>query len=96
LVFALAPVAANTWLSVRGAAPRKCRLFSAHGFGTGVAVAPRMKKLIADQRGQIFLEYLVLFVIVGAGLVLMVGPVIGPKMVHEYAKRRTLLYATYP
>ena len=55
-----------------------------------------MKKLIADQRGQVFLEYLVLFVIVGGGLVLLVGPVVGPKMVHEYAKRRTLLYATYP
>ena len=53
-------------------------------------------RLIADRKGQILIEYLVLFVIVGAGLVMLVGPVVGPKLVNEYAKRRSLLYAPYP
>jgi hypothetical protein len=72
--------------------------------GTGIAegqsmlsrLAPSITRLIADRKGQILVEYLVLFVIVGAGLVMLVGPVVGPKLVNEYAKRRSLLYAPYP
>jgi hypothetical protein len=59
-------------------------------------LARSITRLIADRKGQILVEYLVLFVIVGAGLVMLVGPVVGPKLVNEYAKRRSLLYAPYP
>lgn len=54
------------------------------------------KRALAESSGQVFVEYLVLFVITGAALVMLVGPVVGPKIVKEYAKRRSLLYATYP
>jgi hypothetical protein len=72
--------------------------------GTAIALEPGMRsrlssfltRLVADRKGQILVEYLVLFVIVGAGLVMLVGPVVGPKLVSEYAKRRSLLYAPYP
>jgi hypothetical protein len=53
-------------------------------------------RLLRDRRGQVFVEYLVLVVVTGSALVLLVGPVVGPKIVNEYAKRRSLLYATYP
>ena len=56
----------------------------------------RRPGLTNDARGQVFVEYLVLVVVTGAALVLLVGPVVGPRIVNEYAKRRSLLYATYP
>jgi hypothetical protein len=52
--------------------------------------------MLGDARGQVFVEYLVLVVVTGVALVLLVGPVVGPKIVSEYAKRRALLYSTYP
>ena len=53
-------------------------------------------RLRSDARGQVFVGYLVLVVVTGVALVLLVGPVVGPRIVSEYAKRRSLLYATYP
>jgi hypothetical protein len=58
--------------------------------------SPPLAPLRKDTRGQVFVEYLVLVVVTGAALVLLVGPVVGPRIVSEYAKRRSLLYATYP
>lgn len=55
-----------------------------------------LASIAKDKRGQVFVEYLVLVVITGAALVLLVGPVVGPRLVNEYAKRRSLLYSTYP
>jgi len=49
-----------------------------------------------DQRGQIMVEYLALLLIAGIGLVLVVGPELGPRIVGEYTKRRTLMYSPYP
>ena len=56
----------------------------------------KLARVLDDARGQVFVEYLVLVVVTGVALVLLVGPVVGPKIVSEYAKRRSLLYATYP
>jgi hypothetical protein len=56
----------------------------------------RRAQSLRDARGQVFVEYLVLVVVTGVALVMLVGPVVGPRIVNEYAKRRALLYATYP
>jgi hypothetical protein len=56
----------------------------------------KLARMLGDARGQVFVEYLVLVVVTGVALVLLVGPVVGPKIVNEYAKRRSLLYSTYP
>ena len=54
------------------------------------------KRLCRDQRGQILIEYLAVMFIVGLGLVAVVGPEVGPRVVTEYARRIALLYSTYP
>lgn len=56
----------------------------------------RRRSLAADERGQVLIEYLVILVMTGIGLVLTVGPDLGPRIVGEYGKRRALLYAPYP
>lgn len=58
------------------------------------SAAPRA--LSTDARGQVLLEYLVILVMTGIGLVLLVGPELGPRIVGEYGRRRALLYSTYP
>jgi len=55
-----------------------------------------IKNLVRDRRGQILIEYLALTFIVGLGLVLMVAPVLGPRIDGEYSRRVALLYSTYP
>ncbi len=58
--------------------------------------APFWKRALTDSFGQVFTEYLVLFLITGSALVMLVGSVVGPRIVKEYAKRRAFLYSTYP
>lgn len=79
------------------AAERSCAVPSA---ARALLCRPHMwisnKRLCRDQRGQILIEYLAVMFIVGLGLVAVVGPEVGPRVVTEYARRIALLYSTYP
>ena len=54
------------------------------------------RRLHSDQRGQILIEYLAVVIIIGLGLVLVAGPLVGPRIVSEYERRMALMYSTYP
>jgi hypothetical protein len=49
-----------------------------------------------DAAGRVYVEYLVLLLIVGIGLIGMAGQVVGARMVTDYSARRALLESTYP
>ena len=55
-----------------------------------------LNSALHDRRGQVLIEYLAVMFIVGIGLVLVVGPAVGPKIVGEYTRRIALMYSTYP
>jgi hypothetical protein len=61
-----------------------------------LVMPPTRRHLQHDTRGQILIEYLAVMFIVGLGLVVVVGPEVGPRIVNEYARRIALLYSTYP
>lgn len=56
----------------------------------------KLRRAYSDRRGQIMIEYLLVLFIAGVGLVLAAGPLVGPRIVSEYARRMALLYSTYP
>lgn len=63
---------------------------------SGMLSQSKLRSALRDQRGQILIEYLAVLFIVGLGLVLVAGPLVGPRLTEEYARRMALLYSPYP
>lgn len=58
--------------------------------------ASRPRRIGREQRGSVYVEYLVIALFAGILVAKVLGPEVGGAIVTEYSQRRAILYSTTP
>ena len=57
---------------------------------------PSVARVLADERGSVFFEYLIVVAFAALLVVAVFGPRIGASMTNEYTSQRASLYSATP